>query len=279
MTSHSSVILLVFLIALNATAFQNCFRGSIGNFYKQRDLFMKVEFRNAKISDISSISELCSATFDGPFQWHQQIQRLQSVENFKLQLADRLNNLVSKGIKHCMIVAVDTEKSAKSSVVGFLEIGLLPSPTLANEPTNISNTPIDAASESDGADIEKDVILQAALLSETSEDKESKDLVDHYSNASTAIAEVSGSIAEGEISASLPAAQSVENAAAAAAATAVVVSAADVDADAAAVSVYGSVDPNELVLAAAAAEADRKADMKRDEVPYLGNVAVSEDCR
>ena len=239
---------------------------------------MKVEYRNAKITDISSISELCSATFDGPFQWHQQIQRLQSVENFKLQLTDRLNNLVSKGIKHCMIVAVDTEKPAKSSVVGFLEIGLLPSPTLANEPTTISDIVSDAASESDGADIAKDGALQDTVLSETSEKKESEDLVNH-SNAFTATADVSGNIAEGEISASLPAAQSVEDAAATAtaAAAAVVVSAGD--ADAAVVSVYGSVDPNELVLAAAAVEADRKAKMKRDEVPYLGNVAVSEDCR
>jgi hypothetical protein len=276
MASHSSVILLIFLIALNATAFQDSFRGSIGNFYKQRDLFMKVEYRNAKITDISSISELCSATFDGPFQWHQQIQRLQSVENFKLQLTDRLNNLVSKGIKHCMIVAVDTEKPAKSSVVGFLEIGLLPSPTLANEPTTISDTLPDAASENDGADIEKDVAFQAAFLSETSENNESEDLVNH-SNSITATAEVSGSIAEGEISASLPAAQYDEDAAGATANAAVVVTAGD--ADAAAVSVYGSVDPNELVLAAAAVEADRKAKMKRDEVPYLGNVAVSEDCR
>lgn len=237
---------------------------------------MKIEYRNAKITDISSISELCSATFDGPFQWHQQIQRLQSVENFKLQLTDRLNNLVSKGIKHCMIVAVDTEKPAKSSVVGFLEIGLLPSPTLANEPTNISDIVSDAASESDGADIEKDVTLQAAVLSEACENKESEGLV-NQSNAFTATADVSGSIAEGEISASLPAAQYVEDDNAATNTAAVVVSAADVDA--AAVSVYGSVDPNELVLAAAAVEADRKAKMKRDEVPYLGNVAVSEDCR
>lgn len=245
---------------------------------------MKVEYRNAKITDISSISELCSATFDGPFQWHQQIQRLQSVENFKLQLTDRLNNLVSKGIKHCMIVAVDTEKPAKSSVVGFLEIGLLPSPTLANEATTTSDTVPDAASENDGADIEKDVALQAIVPSETSENKESEDLVNH-SNASTATADVGGSIAEGETIFSLPAAQNIEDAAAATTA-ADVVSAGDIDAavvvgdaDAAVVSVYGSVDPNELVLAAAAVEADRKAKMKRDEVPYLGNVAVSEDCR
>ena len=241
---------------------------------------MKVEYRNAKITDISSISELCSATFDGPFQWHQQIQRLQSVENFKLQLTDRLNNLVSKGIKHCMIVAVDTEKPAKSSVVGFLEIGLLPSPTLANEPTTISDIVPDAASESDGADIEKDGALQAAVLSETSENKESEDLVNH-SNAITATADAGGSIAGGEISASLPAPQYVEDVNATATATAAIVVSADDAAatDAAVVNVYGSVDPNELVLAAAAVEADRKAKMKRDEVPYLGNVAVSLDCR
>lgn len=262
MTSRSSVVLLVILIALNATAFHVGLRDSIRNSYRQRDLVMKIEYRNAKITDISSISELCSASFDGPFQWHQQIQRLQSVENFKLQLTDRLNNLVSKGIKHCMIVAVDTEKPAKSSVVGFLEIGLLPSPTLANESSTNSEVTPDAAIEVDGSDYGKDVALQATIPSETIENKEAEGFIDK-SNGSEAVIGVSGITDELQLTAMQSTAQYAED-------TAIAAPAVDVD---------GTVDPNELVLAAAAVEADRNAKLKRDEVPYLGNVAVSEDCR
>jgi hypothetical protein len=58
---------------------------------------MKIEYRNAKITDIPYISELCSNCFDGPFQWHQKIQQIQSVNSFSTQLTDRLNNLVLKG--------------------------------------------------------------------------------------------------------------------------------------------------------------------------------------
>ena len=262
MTTRSSVVLLVILIALNATAFHDFLRDSIRSSYRQRDLVMKVEYRNAKITDISSISELCSASFDGPFQWHQQIQRLQSVENFKLQLTDRLNNLVSKGIKHCMIVAVDTEKPAKSSVVGFLEIGLLPSPTLANESSaNSEETPNDAIII-DGSEYGKDLAFQATIPSETIENREAEGFIDD-SNSSEAIIGEGVITDETQLTTIQPTDQNAE----------------DIAVGAAVDEMDGSVDPNELVLAAAAVEADRKAKLKREEVPYLGNVAVSEDCR
>jgi hypothetical protein len=58
---------------------------------------MKIEYRNAKITDLPYISELCSECFEGPFQWHQKIQQIQSVNSFSTQLTDRLNNLVLKG--------------------------------------------------------------------------------------------------------------------------------------------------------------------------------------
>lgn len=231
--------------------------GNQRRYSNQRHFVMKLEYRNAKITDISSISELCSESFDGPFQWHQQIQRLQSIDSFKVQLTDRLNNLVSKGVKHCMIVAVDGEKPEKSSVVGFLEVGLLPSPIGLNEPaiirdetllTEVSDAAVtsedEVATELSNIPASSDVLLNSPVMMKIEDDV--------TNNVANSIVSSEETVVVNEKQNS------------------------DVEVD---VPKEQFVDPNELVLAAAALEAEQRRKNKREEVPYLGNVAVSQDCR
>jgi ribosomal protein S18 acetylase RimI-like enzyme len=87
---------------------------------------MKIDFRNAKEQDIPAIAVLCSDVFDGPFEWFKEIQKQKSINDFSKQLSERFSNLVTKGMKHGMIVATDSE--AGNKLVAFLEIGSLPSP-------------------------------------------------------------------------------------------------------------------------------------------------------
>ena len=253
---------------------------------------MKLEYRNAKSSDIDSISELCSESFDGPFQWHQQIQRLQSVDAFKVQLKDRLNNLVAKGVKHCMIVAIDSEQSEKNSVVGFLEVGLLPSPIGIEPPTPVMNPfesdsnivpnenvpgehsgehsdnalgyngePISDKFEGDGTFPQPTMnVDQQTPSTATVTENIKNEQVENVKNEQVGGDEVVSSSGQ-EVSSITEVSEVVSEV---------------ISSDS---SPYGEVDPNELVLAAAAIEAEEKRKKKREEVPYLGNVAVSKDCR
>lgn len=224
---------------------------------------MKLEYRNAKISDIGSISELCSESFDGPFQWHQQIQRLQSIDSFKVQLTDRLNNLVSKGVKHCMIVAVDGEKPEKSSIVGFLEVGLLPSPIGLNEPAIIRDDtePSEVSSEAaTSADEGAADVSEFPASTDVSSNISGKEEATTFLASDTASATSTENAITNETANSSKGSVVIENQIPI-----------DIPSE--------FVDPNELVLAAAAIEAAQNRKKKREEVPYLGNVAVSQDCR
>ena len=122
---------------------------------------MKIDYRNAQISDIESIAALCAEIFDGPFPWHQPLARTKSIGEYKTQFNDRLLRLVDGGIKHAMIVAVDEDNSdeAKSShVIGFLEVGMLPcpvEPNVVSEQQPISNTIASTSSESIWEDVAK----------------------------------------------------------------------------------------------------------------------------
>ena len=220
---------------------------------------MKLEYRNARDSDIASISELCSESFDGPFQWHQQIQKLQSIDSFKVQLKDRLTNLVAKGVKHTMIVAIDSERSEKYAVVGFLEVGLLPSPIGMKETliirddvdTNADTAVVPAESANiDTEEITTNLPLEgdnkAALgPAERTTAKQSTEKLAVNSDSLNSFEKLdvnSIGITDSFVS-------------------------------------DGTLDPNQLVLAAAALEAEQKLKKKKEDVPYLGNVAVSQDCR
>jgi hypothetical protein len=256
----SSLLVVLTVTTYNVEAFFHHVT-SYGNQHRycnQRNLVMKLEYRNAKISDIGSISELCSESFDGPFQWHQQIQRLQSIESFKVQLTDRLKNLVSKGVKHCMIVAVDGEKPEKSSIVGFLEVGLLPSPLGLNEPAVIRDDPVlSEVSDSDEVLTSSDVLSSSLEMMEVATVSPSPSA--YIGSVTSTDADVTNNVANSSDSGEIVTVgeyQNSEN-----------------------VLPEQFVDPNELVLAAAALEAEQRRKNKREEVPYLGNVAVSQDCR
>jgi ribosomal protein S18 acetylase RimI-like enzyme len=92
---------------------------------RKMSLNLKYDFRNARESDIPSIAELCAETFDGPFQWHQMIQRKQSIDMYTKQLKERIEFVQNEG-KHAMVVA--TLESDKVEVIGFIEVGMLPYP-------------------------------------------------------------------------------------------------------------------------------------------------------
>lgn len=264
MKFYHSIVIFV-LTAYNAEAF--CYHvnsyGNQRNSCNRRSIAMKLEYRNAKISDIGSISELCSESFDGPFQWHQQIQRLQSIDSFKVQLTDRLNNLVSKGVKHCMIVAVDGEKPEKSSIVGFLEVGLLPSPIGLNEPAIIRDDtePSEVSSEAaTSADEGAADVSEFPASTDVSSNISGKEEATTFLASDTASATSTENAITNETANSSKGSVVIENQIPI-----------DIPSE--------FVDPNELVLAAAAIEAAQNRKKKREEVPYLGNVAVSQDCR
>ena len=67
---------------------------------------------------------------------------------FKTQFQQSME-MVQQGIKHAMIVAVDVEDgSGASSVVGFLEVGMLPCPCPTDEDESASSTSsVDASTD------------------------------------------------------------------------------------------------------------------------------------
>ena len=115
-------------------------------------LQMKIEYRNAQSNDIEGMATLCAEIFDGPFPWHQPLARTKCIGEYKAQFNDRLLRLVDGGIKHAMVVAVADD----SSVIGFLEVGMLPCPVESYDVHEqpISNT---IASSSSSESIWEDV--------------------------------------------------------------------------------------------------------------------------
>ena len=55
---------------------------------------------------MKNVAELCSATFDGPFAWFDLNGRSNSERMYLQELQRRKFQLVDKGQKHSMIVAV-----------------------------------------------------------------------------------------------------------------------------------------------------------------------------
>eukprot|EP01038_Epipyxis_sp_PR26KG_P009411 gene9411-12674_t len=87
-----------------------------------------IEYRNLQIKDINEVAELCCEVFDGPYEWHQLIQKKMRIETLKSELSDRYYNMIKKGKKHAMIVSIQSE-----NVIGFMEVGMLPNPIKEKE--------------------------------------------------------------------------------------------------------------------------------------------------
>jgi ribosomal protein S18 acetylase RimI-like enzyme len=121
-------------------------------YHRIHQMLQAVRFRNAKQDDLRSIAELCVDVFEGPHEWYGQLKKQFQILNFKQLLEDRFLNYIQAG-KHSMIVAcddVDESSSQKpNKVVGFLEIGILPSPILdqsaQKEVLYIGNVAVDQA--------------------------------------------------------------------------------------------------------------------------------------
>jgi len=88
-----------------------------------------IKYRNVKVGDIKSLAELCTETFEGPFEWHQVLKRQSYEREYQEQLGQRLERMVNGGAKHAMILG----ECGEAGVVAFVEIGLLPSPLVTKE--------------------------------------------------------------------------------------------------------------------------------------------------
>lgn len=108
---------------------------------------MKLEFRNARKDDIPSIARLCAVAFGAstvtwiPFVASKADEERKQLEK---QLYDRYDGFILQGKKHAMVVAIDVagvskanENLSSKSIVGFIEVGTLPSPVPL--PTNDAN--------------------------------------------------------------------------------------------------------------------------------------------
>lgn len=159
-------------------------------------------------------------------------------------------------MKHSMIVAVDSEQGdGKNAVVGFLEVGLLPSPV---SDTTVVIRDSDTDNEYDGeiygsSSLEKEDKqndIENITKRERKTDAETMILINDNSVSTVESADLNGK--EGN---------SLLN-----------IDSKEID--------DGSLlDPNILVLQAAAVVAEQKRQRNREEVPYLGNVAVSRESR
>lgn len=98
-----------------------------------RSFRLPVSYRNAQPEDLRQTATLCTDVFEGPFQWYESLKRLGAIEKLYQQLNERHLRFVQRQLKHAMIVATDEAvKEGKGTIVGFLEIGLLPSPVNAD---------------------------------------------------------------------------------------------------------------------------------------------------
>jgi ribosomal protein S18 acetylase RimI-like enzyme len=106
----------------------------------------KLEYRNARISDLSAIAKLCVDTFDNDTPWYQPFARKFKEEQQYAQFLSRYEQ-IQNGYQHAMIVCYDAD-----DLVGFTEIGMLPPPRQAidKEPSLTASSENTSESESDG---------------------------------------------------------------------------------------------------------------------------------
>ena len=161
-TRHCLVVPMLLILAM-VNAFVHQQQQRTHSHHRRHTLSMKIDYRNAKETDIESVSNLCADIFDGPFEWHQQLARIQSVGKFKTQFQQSMG-MVQQGIKHAMIVAVEVDdgsagtsagSSSSSSVVGFMEVGMLPCPFPDEDDESSAASSADAFSVDDSVQIDQ----------------------------------------------------------------------------------------------------------------------------
>jgi ribosomal protein S18 acetylase RimI-like enzyme len=128
--SYTLLLLAISTLLLEGFRLRDQISGSASSSSRWRSaspsrLFGSIAYRNLRGEDIEQVGNLCSETFDGPFQWYQFLDKQKSINTFQQQFSERYDNFVLKGFKHSMVVAVDP---TSSEIVGFLEIGRLPRP-------------------------------------------------------------------------------------------------------------------------------------------------------
>lgn len=150
----------------------------------------KIEYRNVQIRDLEEIAILCSNTFEPEFPWYGFGKRKESIARFFHQLYDRKVNFVDKGLLHSMLVATETSTDGTTKeVVGFLEVGMLPSPLPKEKPLELEGEAKNEALSEAGGDVADErnsaglsemsiaaAITEAAAESETEESDESNDV-------------------------------------------------------------------------------------------------------
>ena len=128
---------LINYVSAFASVSRNC---GAAKFRNDISLATALEYRNVKEDDLESIAILCSTSFDGPFAWYQLFEKAKSEELSKIAVRNRFYNFVRKGAKHAMIVATSTSGDT-NEIVGFVEIGQLPSPLSdSNDDSSAGNT-------------------------------------------------------------------------------------------------------------------------------------------
>lgn len=90
-------------------------------------------YRNAKVTDLESIANLCVDCFD-PSPWYQPLAKPYKVKQQLEQLVIRYQQ-IADGYKHAMIVCYNGEE-----LIGFTEIGTLPRPPFVKDKSNNTNT-------------------------------------------------------------------------------------------------------------------------------------------
>ncbi len=94
----------------------------------------QISYRNAQPDDLNKIAELCVDEFDGPFPWYKKMEKFSKVKDLSQQLKLRYNTLILQERKHAMISAVESVNLSQNQqkIVGFVEVGMLPSPFLSS---------------------------------------------------------------------------------------------------------------------------------------------------
>jgi len=129
--------LMLMCITLAVTAFE-----ALSYRYSKfhNNMFMKIDYRNLKVIDIDSCGILCAEVFEGPFEessWFNpsaNIKRSKAINGHRMQLQERYQEKLSKGLNHAMFVAIDDDNNIenyndiKDGIVAFMEVGMLPSP-------------------------------------------------------------------------------------------------------------------------------------------------------
>lgn len=125
MISLISFILLVYYCLLHINIYSFIILPSL-SLRKTSEISSKIQlnvlFRNVKQDDLKSIAKLCYDCFDNPLPWYQFLATDSNINKHYEQLLSRFQT-IEKGYQHAMIVCIED-----NDIIGFVEVGLLPSP-------------------------------------------------------------------------------------------------------------------------------------------------------